>query len=321
MAITVAETNSVVASVTGTTYALPLAGPVAAGDVLVLLIGGNLSGATINLPAGWTLLTTQFLKANNQYQARVYHRVCAGGESLTIGSFTTTGASTLGACIYRLSGARTLPPAGLEIAGHAGPSAGSMCSCGSPISTSPGLAIGIAVGDVNVAWDNIPGVLVRLTGHTTGLGVGVGDLAVLTANTSILCEAYQNASASINNVGASVFIGDNSWLDSPRVIAPTSGAGMVKRFDPKDPEEVLDYDVDLTALLLAGETVATWTPVVSAGGPGLVVASTQVKAGNARWKGWLSGGISGVIYHVSVLGVTTLGRRLEVDLVIPCLER
>jgi hypothetical protein len=83
---------------------------------------------------------------------------------------------------------------------------------------------------------------------------------------------------------------------------------------PKQPNETLDYDVDLTDWLSArGDTISTY--VITAD-PGLTLVQSAVIAGDdgsIKVKAYFSGGTDGVTYHVTVKVTTSNSRVKEVD--------
>ena len=78
---------------------------------------------------------------------------------------------------------------------------------------------------------------------------------------------------------------------------------MAKKWDaPKDPNEVLDYSVDWSALL-AGDTIATSTWTVPTGLTGGSMAFTDTST-----LIWLSGGSEGESYDLLNRITTAVGR-------------
>ncbi len=77
----------------------------------------------------------------------------------------------------------------------------------------------------------------------------------------------------------------------------------------KDPDEVLDYDVNWSPRL-QGDTILTssWTVV---GGDGALVAGSNSIEGGITAKLWLSGGTSGKNYLLNNRVVTTGGRTMD----------
>lgn len=82
----------------------------------------------------------------------------------------------------------------------------------------------------------------------------------------------------------------------------------------KAPGEVLDYDVDFSsALLETGDIARTVDPVEFESADGLPVLDAVWVAETGRAKVWVSGGVDGRPYLLSVWLNTAGGRRLEVD--------
>lgn len=97
---------------------------------------------------------------------------------------------------------------------------------------------------------------------------------------------------------------------------------MSLRWDPKDPDEILDYDVDWTdalysaderALVLAGatvvpaDTISTSTFILPTGT--LVANSTSNTT--TETKVWLSGGADGLSYNILNRVITVGGRSFD----------
>lgn len=75
---------------------------------------------------------------------------------------------------------------------------------------------------------------------------------------------------------------------------------------PKDPDEVLDYQVDWSARLGTGDTIATSTWDIPTG---ITAASDSNDTTTATI--WLSGGSSGSVYVLTNTITTTIGRTFE----------
>ena len=90
---------------------------------------------------------------------------------------------------------------------------------------------------------------------------------------------------------------------------------------PKSPDEVLDYTEDWykggAGWLAPGETIASFGPGPIVSPPaGLTVTQSQITAvpgapANTAVTAWLSGGVIGTVYLVTVKIVTTAGRTGE----------
>lgn len=80
---------------------------------------------------------------------------------------------------------------------------------------------------------------------------------------------------------------------------------MSLKWDPKDPDEVVDYQVDWSARLDEGDAIASSTWSVSVGA-GLVIASNTFS--DTTTTVWLSAGDAGVNYTL-LNRVTTSGGR------------
>lgn len=90
---------------------------------------------------------------------------------------------------------------------------------------------------------------------------------------------------------------------------------------PKDPDATLDYQVDWSAWLAAGETIQG-TPVVTVDA-GLTLnppgKSTTIADGKVTF--WLSGGTAGQVYTVGCQIITSQGRIDQRSFRLPVSER
>lgn len=83
----------------------------------------------------------------------------------------------------------------------------------------------------------------------------------------------------------------------------------------KQPTEVLDYDIDYSQWIPTGDTLLNATAVVDIVGIGnLIVASIVVTPLTNIVKLWISGGVDGVTYKVTVTTATNGGRTKEDEL-------
>lgn len=90
----------------------------------------------------------------------------------------------------------------------------------------------------------------------------------------------------------------------------------------KQPAEVLDYDIDFSEFLTEGDTIAsTGDPPTPIGGSvvcspaGLIIGSTFVIQGTTI-KQWLSGGVDGQKYKVTITMTSNAGRVKQVEFVV-----
>ncbi len=84
----------------------------------------------------------------------------------------------------------------------------------------------------------------------------------------------------------------------------------------QQPTEILDYDVDFSAFLNAISDTAVSHTVTSE--PGITVNSSSLNAG--RVKVWVTGGLSGQKYKITVRLTTDGGRLKEEEIVIKVKE-
>lgn len=84
----------------------------------------------------------------------------------------------------------------------------------------------------------------------------------------------------------------------------------------KDPEAVLDYEVDWTSWLAVGETITARTVTVPAG----ITKNSDSEAGGVVTV-WLSGGTAGTSYTIECLITTSAGRTDERSFTVKVAER
>lgn len=85
----------------------------------------------------------------------------------------------------------------------------------------------------------------------------------------------------------------------------------------QQPSDNLDYDIDCTDLIGSGDTVASVT--VASTSADLSVLAVVAATADAV-KVWITGGISGVTYKVTVTVTTTLGRVKQDELKVKIKE-
>ncbi len=91
----------------------------------------------------------------------------------------------------------------------------------------------------------------------------------------------------------------------------------------KQPADTLDYDIDFSAILDDGDTLASTgspaipTPLNVVVSPaGLTVAPTFVINNGKTIKQWVSGGSSGIRYKITVTATTAAGRVKQVEFIV-----
>lgn len=91
---------------------------------------------------------------------------------------------------------------------------------------------------------------------------------------------------------------------------------MAKRWPFKDPDEVLDFEVDWTSRIGASDTISevTWTM------PSGLTKTSQSVAGKVAIV-WISGGTAGNSYNVGCRVVTNGGRTYDETIVLPVRSR
>lgn len=86
---------------------------------------------------------------------------------------------------------------------------------------------------------------------------------------------------------------------------------------PKQPLERLDYDIDFSEWLSAGDTVVSATVIAATG---IEAETPLIDTTQKIVKVWITGGTSGVTYKVQVTAVTTEGRIKEGEIRIKVRE-
>ena len=86
---------------------------------------------------------------------------------------------------------------------------------------------------------------------------------------------------------------------------------MALGIDTKQPAELLDYDVTYEDWIPDGDTVVSATVTVTTADDSLTV--TKVEIMTPIVKVWISGGISGTTYKITVLATTAEGRTKEAE--------
>lgn len=90
---------------------------------------------------------------------------------------------------------------------------------------------------------------------------------------------------------------------------------MILDTQPKQPSEVLDYDVDYVDWLIAPDTIASHVAFSDAG----ITIQNSSQLGSAV-KVWLAGGTHGAQYKVTVRITTTVGRQKESEFIVKVKE-
>jgi hypothetical protein len=111
----------------------------------------------------------------------------------------------------------------------------------------------------------------------------------------------------------------DSFVPVPRGAAAV--APPLLSWPTKDPGDTLDYEVDISRVLIGndGDVIATIDVGVSPDAPGdLSVTSTT--ADGMRCVFWLAGGQSGTTYIVTIVVGTTNGRTIQRSILAPVLH-
>ena len=85
---------------------------------------------------------------------------------------------------------------------------------------------------------------------------------------------------------------------------------MSLKWDPKDPDETLDYTIDWSDRMAAGDTISTCVWTVPAG---LTKTTQSISNAEPVWRttAWLSGGTIGTTYEVLAHITTAAGRIMD----------
>ena len=84
----------------------------------------------------------------------------------------------------------------------------------------------------------------------------------------------------------------------------------------KQPSEVLDFDIDFSQWLPAGDTIDTATAEVTLGGAALLLTGTSgdtMIIDDTVVKQWVYAGTTGVTYQVQITATTVQGRVKEAE--------
>jgi hypothetical protein len=88
----------------------------------------------------------------------------------------------------------------------------------------------------------------------------------------------------------------------------------------KDPNDILDYQLNISPALIAneGDAIATLDVAIYPDNPGDLTLS-QVQADGHSAVLWLSGGQAGTVYTITILISTINGRALQRSILLPVL--
>ena len=89
----------------------------------------------------------------------------------------------------------------------------------------------------------------------------------------------------------------------------------------KDPADILDYQLDISAALIGndGDTIATLDVSIAPSNPGDLTANSIAADGSVIVI-WMSGGQAGTVYVVTVLVSMSSGRALQRSILLPVLS-
>jgi hypothetical protein len=92
---------------------------------------------------------------------------------------------------------------------------------------------------------------------------------------------------------------------------------MSNQIYTKQPGDTIDIDIDLSSWLPATDTILMATAVADVG---IVLGVTSINIASKTTKQWVSGGVTGMKYKVTVTNTSTEGRVKEVDFYIKVKE-
>lgn len=87
----------------------------------------------------------------------------------------------------------------------------------------------------------------------------------------------------------------------------------------KQPNDVLDYDVDFSEWLTGGDTIYSQVSTLDIDGE-LLIDTSAILIGGLVVKNILSGGVSGKKYKVTILMISVEGLRKEVEFYVKVKE-
>lgn len=94
---------------------------------------------------------------------------------------------------------------------------------------------------------------------------------------------------------------------------------MTLKWDPKDPDEELDYTIDWTRRLVTGDTISTSTWIID--GPDSDLTQTFDSISTVYTIVWLSGGTVGYRYTCTNRVVTSQGRTMDQSVTLRIKEK
>jgi hypothetical protein len=110
----------------------------------------------------------------------------------------------------------------------------------------------------------------------------------------------------------------DSFVPVPR--GSTASAPAPLNWPTKDPNDVLDYELNISPAVLGnrGDVISTLDVWTSPSNPGDLVVNSTTADGSVAVM-WLAGGQAGTIYTVTVLITTLSGRTLQRSILLPVL--
>ena len=111
----------------------------------------------------------------------------------------------------------------------------------------------------------------------------------------------------------------DSFVPVPRGSVASAPAPL--NWPTKDPQDILDYQLDIAPAVLGNpaDTIATLNVSVAPSNPGDVTVNSVGVDGTAAIL-WLAGGQAGTVYTITLSITTTNGRAIQRSVLLPVLE-
>jgi hypothetical protein len=111
----------------------------------------------------------------------------------------------------------------------------------------------------------------------------------------------------------------DGFIPEPR--GSTIAAPPLLSWPPKDPIDVLDYQLDISPAMVGndGDTIATLDVMLAPSNPGDLTLNDAQADGNVAVL-WLAGGQADVVYTVTLVITTVAGRTIQRSVLLPVLH-
>lgn len=183
----------------GTSYAVPLPAGIAAGDLLVIIVGVNAT-ATLTTPSGWTQLANAF---SGTQRLAVYYKIASGSEGSTV-SVTASASASWATNSYRISNYQGTPEAGTPATGSS--------TAPNPPSLSP------SWGSAKTLW--IAAAANNGAASFSGTPANYGNQITGSASLVKTTSVRRELEASSDDSGAFTLSSSNVWVAHTIAIRP-----------------------------------------------------------------------------------------------------